>query len=169
MSRSGYYAGRDGGFQMVGSPGTRWSSLPGRLTDGRTDTQVPAGRPRPQEIHKFKTYRVRHGILKPQDGRVAHGTAGPGNREFSVWSPADEWQQRFAYVHHNPRTGDPDWGYRNPAEGLQLIEATRGTVTPKRWYVLVDGCDFGPFDEELALQFARDAETGVMKEQKQTS
>jgi hypothetical protein len=27
----------------------------------------------------------------------------------------------------------------------------------ERWYVLVDGLDYGPFTEELAVQFAADS------------
>ena len=30
-------------------------------------------------------------------------------------------------------------------------------MTEERWYVLVDGLDYGPFTEEFAVQFAADA------------
>jgi hypothetical protein len=37
-------------------------------------------------------------------------------------------------------------------------------MNDERWYVLVDGLDYGPFTEDLAVQFAADS-NGLVVEQ----
>ena len=37
-------------------------------------------------------------------------------------------------------------------------------MNDERWYVLVDGLDYGPFTEEFAVQFAADANGLVVQD-----